>query len=501
MRSEFEIAAEIIKAINSPRKTIDEILHIIMLNISEIIQAEAWTLFLIDESTNELIFYDVFGEKKEELTGLRIPKDKGIVGWVVKNKKPILVPDVSKDPRFFSDIDKKSKFKTKSILAIPMISKGNLVGVIEIINKKGESEFSNNDLKLVKTYVEQAALAFENATLVKKLNQKIKYLTLISRINRNITSFLEISKLLKKSAEIIRDAFNYHYVYIGVFTDDRLIGDFSISKGFKIDINYFEQKDVIKNIRKEKSFIIVNNIPEDKSILKTKSELYLPLKKRGNILGVIDIGSLKNYDFNKEEVDVLLQVANQLTIAIENAKLYNRILELAYKDDLTGFYNYRFIEEPLEKILIDAKEKKYPVSLIFMDIDHFKWVNDEYDHLVGSKTLQLVAKRIKKYLPDGVISVRYGGDEYILILPRTELMDAINFAEFLRKKLAEKDFEISKKCRVRIRASFGVSSFPNYAKNKEELIRNADIAMYKVKEICRNNVAYFYKERVIMVNE
>lgn len=501
MRTEFEIASEIIKSINSPRKTIDEILHIIMINISEIIQAEAWTLFLIDETTNELIFYDVFGEKKDELTGLRIPSNKGIVGWVVKNRRPILVADVSKDNRFFAEIDKKSKFKTKSILAVPMISKGDLVGVIEVINKKGETAFSKNDLKIVKTYVEQAALAFENATLLKKLNQKIKYLTLMSRINRNITSFLEIGKLLKKSAEIIRDSFNYHYVYIGIYTDNKIIGDFSISKGFEIDINYFENNKIIQSMPKEKNITIVNNISEEPISLKTKSELYLPIKKKGQILGIINIGSIRNYDFKKEEVDVLSQVANQLSIAVENAKLYNKILELAYKDDLTGFYNYRFIEEPLEKILVDAKEKNYPVSLIFMDIDHFKWVNDEYDHLVGSKTLRLVADRIKRFLPEGVISVRYGGDEYILILPKSNLKDAVNFAELLRKKLAEKDFIISKTCKVRIRASFGVSSFPNPAKNKEELIRIADIAMYKVKEICRNNVAYFYNNKVIMLNE
>jgi len=497
MKPEFSVVAKIIRAINSPKKSIDEILHIIMMNISEIIQAEAWTLFLVDENTKELIFYDVFGEKKDELTGLRIPMNKGIVGWVVKNKKPVLVADVRKDNRFFSDIDKKSKFTTKSILAIPMISKGKLLGVIEVINKKGSTVFTKDDLRIVKTYVDQAALALENASLLKRLNQKINYLTLLSQINRNITSFLEIEKLLKKSAEVLKNSFNYQYVYIGVFTDDKIIGDFSVSDDFKIFPEFFEKNVKIEKLKKDKN-VIIDNVPSDENI---KSEIYIPLKKKGVLLGFIRIGSLKSFDFNNEEIEVLKQVSTQLAIAIENAKLYKKIYELAYRDDLTGFYNYRYIDEPLEKIIQDAKEKKYPVSVIFMDIDHFKWVNDQYDHLVGSRTLSLVARRIKKYLPSGTISIRYGGDEYILVLPEKDLKDAVEFAEFLRKKISERDFVINKKYNVKIRASFGVSSFPDPSKSKEELIRDADIAMYKVKEVCRNNVAYYHNGKVVLLNE
>ena len=199
---------------------------------------------------------------------------------------------------------------------------------------------------------------------------------------------------------------------------------------------------------------------------------------------------------------MITQVSHQLAVAIENAKLYEKIKESTLRDDLTGFYNSRYTEGPLKDLVNEAVKEGHPVSLIFLDLDHFKWVNDSFDHLVGSYTLRLVANRLKRYIKDVGIGIRYGGDEYMIILPGMNLKEAVEFAEFLRKKLNGRRFKISKNTRYRISASFGVSSMPEVAGSVEELIRTADIAMYKVKELGRNNTAYFDKERRIkLVND
>ncbi|HDI83553.1 MAG TPA: sensor domain-containing diguanylate cyclase [candidate division WOR-3 bacterium] len=508
MRPEFKIFSRIIKAINSPSKGIDEVLHIIMVNISELIQAEAWSLFILDEEKRELVFHEVFGEKAEKLKGMRIPMDKGIVGWVATNKKPVIVDDVYKDKRFFKEVDKKSRFKTKSILAVPMISRGKLVGVVEVINKKDGKPFTKGDLEIIKTYVEQAALALENANLLKNLKQKIDYLTLLSRINRNITSILDFKLLLNRSAEIIRKTFGYHYVCIGLKRGKKVIlQGFSTAEGLPPRRTViYEGEGIVGEAIRLKKPVVVKDVSKETRYLPgiegTLSEMVIPIKKKGQLLGIIDIGNNYSDSFKSEEIEVITQVSHQLAVAIENAKLYEKIKESTLKDDLTGFYNSRYTEGPLKDLVNEAVKEGHPVSLIFLDLDHFKWVNDSFDHLVGSYTLRLVANRLKRYIKDVGIGIRYGGDEYMIILPGMNLKEAVEFAEFLRKKLNGRRFKISKNTRYRISASFGVSSMPEVAGSVEELIRTADIAMYKVKELGRNNTAYFDKERRIkLVND
>ncbi|MEJ2568101.1 MAG: GAF domain-containing protein, partial [candidate division WOR-3 bacterium] len=163
MKNKVEGIGEILKAINSPDVDIDEVLALIMKNVSCLLDAEAWSLLLLDKEREELVFKEVIGEKKEELEGKRMPIDKGVVGWTVKNRKPANVTDPYKDKRFFQNIDKQTGFITKTILSVPLLSKGKILGIIEAINKKDGSPFTEEDLHLVSNYAEHAAIALENA--------------------------------------------------------------------------------------------------------------------------------------------------------------------------------------------------------------------------------------------------------------------------------------------------------------------------------------------------
>ncbi len=148
---------------------LQEILNLIMEIAKKTLDAEASSIFQIDEEKRELFFVVATGEKGKEAKTIRIPWGKGIAGWVAEHGKPLLVPDVSKDPRFFQDVDKKTGFKTKSILAVPLIRKGKVIGVAEVINKKGGGEFTVEDIILFEAIAEQAAVAMENAKLYSQL--------------------------------------------------------------------------------------------------------------------------------------------------------------------------------------------------------------------------------------------------------------------------------------------------------------------------------------------
>lgn len=150
---------------------IDDLLNIVLRKAEEVMDAEASSVFRIDEETNELYFVTARGEKGQEAKEIRVPMGKGIVGWTAQNGKPLLVADVRKDKRWFKGVDKKTKFVTRSIMAVPLISKGKVIGVAEVLNKRGNRKFNKTDLALFESLGHQIAIAIENAALYKELDE------------------------------------------------------------------------------------------------------------------------------------------------------------------------------------------------------------------------------------------------------------------------------------------------------------------------------------------
>lgn len=146
-----------------------EVLSLMMENANRVTRAEASTLMLLDELTGDLVFSVPTGPIADKLVDVRLKRGQGIAGWVAENEKPVIVNDVARDDRFFSQIDEISDFKTKSILAVPLKAKGELIGVLELINKADGSEFNAEDALLMTIYSEQAAMAIENARLYGEL--------------------------------------------------------------------------------------------------------------------------------------------------------------------------------------------------------------------------------------------------------------------------------------------------------------------------------------------
>ncbi len=150
---------------------IDELLDTVMQKAEEVMEAEASSVFRIGEKRKDLYFITARGEKGKEAKEIRVPMGKGIVGWVAKHGKPLLVPDVRKDPRWFRGVDEKTKWVTRSILAVPLIVKGKVIGVAEVLNKKGNRKFDEADLELFAALGNQIAVAVENASLYTDLDR------------------------------------------------------------------------------------------------------------------------------------------------------------------------------------------------------------------------------------------------------------------------------------------------------------------------------------------
>ena len=499
--NDLSVFNEVINIINS-KKDIGKILHIVITRIADLIKAEAWSLLLIDDIKNELFFFEAFGEKRDDIKHIRLKVGQGIAGWVAKHKKPVIVKDTSRDKRFFHGVDEITRFKTKSVLAVPLITKDKLIGVVEVINKIGGDTFTKKDLSRIKAYINQTAIAIENANLVNKLKERVRDLTLIFGIGRNISSILSIEELLQVSAQLIKESFNFLYVAIALKKRKNLnLQGFSGSEGIIPKRSLVKIGEGLSGFStKHGKSVIVDNVNKDNRYLMgikgVKSEMAVPIIREKRILGVIDIGSNIPFAFHQEHKNLVEQIASQLAIAIENARLYQKIKNAALTDDLTGLYNARYAFIYLDEITTKSVKEKFPVSLIFFDLDHFKWVDDKFGHLVGSHLLKEVADRVRTNTPETNGIIRYGGDEYIIIIPKMPLESSIEKAEFLRKKIGDYPFRIKKNVNYKITASFGVSEFPGSSRDALALIRDADMAMYWVKENGRNGTAYFSNKKI-----
>jgi diguanylate cyclase (GGDEF)-like protein len=219
--------------------------------------------------------------------------------------------------------------------------------------------------------------------------------------------------------------------------------------------------------------------------VKVPGSLEVPLTYRNSIIGVLVVeDDTPNRDWEDEEMLMVRTVSDQLAIAISHARLYRQVRTQAMTDALTGLYNHRYFQERLDREIKMADRKNESLSLILLDLDHLKRINDTHGHRAGDATLCHVAGILQSTVRDIDICARYGGEEFVIILPQCERDAAFQVAERVREAIALKPSP-----RVgAVTASIGFVTYPAPARSKEEMIEMADRAMYLAKGAGRNRV-------------
>lgn len=210
-------------------------------------------------------------------------------------------------------------------------------------------------------------------------------------------------------------------------------------------------------------------------------------RKDGGAADVEMHGGVIDMDGKLVLISVAMDVTERTRAEREVQALQQQLGEQSTHDALTGLYNRRYLEENLGRELIRAKRDGYCVSVVMGDLDHFKAVNDSYGHLAGDEALRVFGGLMKRNSRGGDINCRYGGEEFLLVLPGTTELTAFKRAEQLRLMMAETPVKFGARD-IAITVSFGVSEFPQHGKNSDELIAAADKALYAAKEAGRNQV-------------
>jgi len=221
--------------------------------------------------------------------------------------------------------------------------------------------------------------------------------------------------------------------------------------------------------------------------------LSVPLFAGWRLVGAVEAGRKRDNGaapkgFSVDEARVVTLMCGALALALANAIDYHHAERQTLIDDLTRLYNVRYLYRTLEIEIRRAKRYASSVSVVFMDLDGFKLVNDAYGHRAGSVTLTEVAEVITSSVRESDVVARFGGDEFVLMLPETGAKAALQMAERVRAYISSHRFSGGVGASISLTASFGVASFPEHAAEAEKLIELADAAMYEAKERNKNNV-------------
>ena len=272
----------------------------------------------------------------------------------------------------------------------------------------------------------------------------------------------------------------------GEGSDVLLGGTLKLGEGIAGSVAESGEPLLITDVRKDPRFC---GKFDTMSSFETHSLICVPMKSNDRVMGVIElVNKFEEQPWGEDDMYALETIAEYGAIALDNANSFKRIQRLVISDEHTTLFNARHLHESLDKLIGFSKRDGGSISLIFFDLDHFKSVNDTWGHMAGSKLLREVGLLLRGIVRPGDIPVRYGGDEFIVVMPSTGKQEAVEFAQAIRNKINYNDFLKSEGLRVNLTASFGVATFPDDSKTKDELLSKADTAMYDVKESGRDSV-------------
>jgi len=332
-----------------------------------------------------------------------------------------------------------------------------------------------------------------------ELKSHFREISALLQLNKAMTSTLDLNVLFDRMFEVLRDLLHANAMVLLVYNQATMELEPKKTEGFDPEalreVTFALDEGITGKVARGKELLYIPDISKDERNLHYKGNIFtvgamvsVPMIFKDRLEGVLNLHKENIYSFTDTEIRLIQAVANQAAIAIENAQLYEKTRNLSNTDELTGLANRRHFQEILKRETAHAKRYNSPFSLVMIDIDHFKLFNDTHGHLMGDMVLKKVAQVLLQNTRGIDLAARFGGEEFVVLLPKTNKKGAKAAAEKLRTRIYEETFEGEMESQPdgTLTLSLGVAEFPSDSNDIYELLDLADRALYLAKEGGRN---------------
>ena len=410
----------------------------------------------------------------------------GVIGRSMKERTALVVSDISEKK---IEVGYLKKAEISSLVSVPVMDDTFPLGVITADSGRYHA-FTSADSAILQMFSHQVMRILQRERVYPRIQRENASLKILNEESAKLLATMDIDVIAKNFMEGARRIAPSEAVFLlargGEFEILHRTGPFQQEKkafnvkGTLLDMVVKNREPVyISDVRRDRLPLMPFKTPN------TGSVFVLPLVYERDVLGIVVLMFEKTNTLGTHGIELLEVLGNQAATSIANAKLYGEIERLAVTDGLTGLFNHRHFQETLAQEFNRLERFSEPISLLIIDIDHFKKINDTYGHPVGDAVLKKVSGIIRKTIRNIDIPARYGGEEFAVILLGTDTNGALKMAERLRKSIADAKFS-SEQNAFSVTVSIGISTHAKEMRKKEDLVEQADKALYHAKRTGRN---------------
>jgi diguanylate cyclase (GGDEF)-like protein/PAS domain S-box-containing protein len=484
--------SEITRAISS-ELDLSVILPAVVRLAVELAEAEAGSMAILEDA-DQVLSYPYLYNLPLELNSMVETRAEGVAWDTIYNRRSLLLPDYSAHP---AANPRWTAAGLHAFIGVPVIAGSTCLGALSVFSCDPEHRFEARDQALVELVGRQAGVAIRNARLFEAAQRRAIEAETLRQAASAVSSALELNEVLDQILKQLESVIPYDSAAIFLVEDDHL--HMKAGRGLPnltqmLDQNYSKEDLLFSAIDETGLPIILTDAQADPRFERWNQEdcyihgwIGLSLRVHEERIGYLTIDSRRIGAYQPSDGDLALAFADEVAIAIENARLFQQVQLLAITDPLTGLYNRRYFFEAARREFERARRYFTPLSIVLIDLDLFKQVNDTYGHLAGDRVLMTISTRCREVLREVDVAARYGGEEFIFLLPQTDLAGAQLLAERLREKIM--DFPIdSGSQHIEVSASLGVAELDAFCPDVQSLIHHADLALYETKNTGRGRI-------------
>jgi diguanylate cyclase (GGDEF)-like protein/putative nucleotidyltransferase with HDIG domain len=485
---ELHVLNEIGRALSSTLNK-EDLMRKVWEELRRLFDVENFYIAELDPLRDELHF-DV-----EMVDGARMPKRTRPVGnhlteYIIRTRQPVLIRD-----NYAAEVKKLGVEPLRDkgcFCGVPLVAYDHAIGAMAVYSDH-ERVFDEGHLELLRVLASEASIAIENARLFHEERTKARHLSLLNTISRNAIATLNPDEMLAKIAEQLEDGLTYDHIGIGVldYATREIVVQAEAGKrrgtlGQRIPLGAGLIGHVARNGHMA-TFHAAS--PADNALKPLLADsavaIALPVFYAEQLHGILYVESSTPGEFSEEEILLLRTLADLIAGALHNALSFQKAQEQAITDGLTGVKTHRFFMEALSAEWKRSTRAGRAFALVLMDLDRFKFVNDFYGHLEGDLVLKRVGHILETNCRRSDVVARYGGDEFVILMPETNMEHARQLASKLRGWVSADPLLREKN----ISASFGIACYPLHGSSPQELIQVADASMYLSKHQGGNAVS------------